>query len=578
VVVCLVAAAGFLFVAGSQLDYINGQRRQMQLVSNEPLENAPPSLAFATVAMGAFRGLVVDILWMRADRLKEQKQFFDAKQLAEWITVLQPRFASVWTFHAWNMAYNISVCIPASQPAERWRWVKNGYELLRDRAIPLNPKSPGLYQEMARIFHHKIGSVSDDAHKYYKLQLAAAMEPLLDSAAGDYFDALAAAPEEFEQAAADPGIADIIAALREADDKFDDTHAFAGNYLLLRRNPAAFKPAAIEAVDAFRGTQALKELDVFAKARQLRNAWKLEPELMRRLNGIYGPSAEKDPDSHLPLDWRHPATHSLYWAVRGLQAAGDQQYSIEQTNTDRMVGHSLQELFYNGRIFIYSVPPDKAAEEEVPLGGRDIFLRPDLRMFEPCNEARLATLEKYKTLDAGSYESLQNGHRNLLKNAVLLFYQAGLEKKAGRIYDRMRELYPLDEFKVPLVAFVRNKIREELKTIGVNDAKQIVIMLLREGYFRYALRDDDEASGREKMAREVYDDYQGRYSDRDRIDLPDFRLLRYFALMDFLNDWQFPLSLRRSLLARIRLERPELAGQLQRQEKELMEKAVDSSQ
>ncbi len=77
-----------------RLDSISSARQEMGLVSNEPLENAPPSLAFATVAMGAFRGIVVDILWMRADKLKEKGQFFDAKQLAEWISILQPRFAA----------------------------------------------------------------------------------------------------------------------------------------------------------------------------------------------------------------------------------------------------------------------------------------------------------------------------------------------------------------------------------------------------------------------------------------------------------------------------------------------------
>ncbi len=141
----------------------------------------PPSLAFATVAMGAFRGLVVDILWMRADKLKEEGQFFDARQLAEWITKLQPRFAAVWEFHAWNMAYNISVAIPATQPEQRWRWVKNGYELLRDEGIPLNPKSIQLYRELARIFQHKLGGVSDDCQEYYKLQFAEEIGPLLES-------------------------------------------------------------------------------------------------------------------------------------------------------------------------------------------------------------------------------------------------------------------------------------------------------------------------------------------------------------------------------------------------------------
>jgi len=113
--VCIVLSVGLLIAAGLQLDPINRQRQEMGLIIDTP-ENIPPSLVFATIATGAFRGLVVDVLWMRADRLKDEGQFFDARQLAEWITILQPRFASVWEFHAWNMAYNISVAIPANQP------------------------------------------------------------------------------------------------------------------------------------------------------------------------------------------------------------------------------------------------------------------------------------------------------------------------------------------------------------------------------------------------------------------------------------------------------------------------------
>ncbi len=178
---CVAIAAALLVAAGSQLDSISKQRKTMGLTMDVNLEGAPPSLVFATVAMGAFRGLVVDILWMRADKLKEEGQFFDARQLAEWITMMQPRFAAVWEFQAWNMAYNISVTIPASQPEQRWQWVKNGYELLRDKGIPLNPKSIELYRELGRILQHKIGGVSDDAHEYYKLQLAESIGPLLFS-------------------------------------------------------------------------------------------------------------------------------------------------------------------------------------------------------------------------------------------------------------------------------------------------------------------------------------------------------------------------------------------------------------
>ncbi len=596
--VCIVLAVALLICAGMQLDFINSQRWEMRLISNEPLENAPPSLAFATVAMGAFRGLVVDVLWMRADRLKEQGQFFDAKQLAEWITMLQPRFASVWEFHAWNMAYNISVAIPETQADQRWRWVKNGYELLRDEGIVLNPKSIILYRELAKIFQHKIGGVTDDAHKYYKLQLAMAMGPLLGSADNQYFSAderyfhaLAEAPAEWQQIVKDADVAPLITALESADKAFADRDGFVSNYLSLRQNPSRFNPEAFKIIDNFRGTKALKKFDIFAKAYHLRHTWKLDPVLMRELNKNYGPIDWDDPNKHLPLDWRHPDAHAIYWAVKGLQAAGKEEFSVDEINTDRIVNHSLQSLFRNGKIFVYDVPADvpsgsssgsafaangkMGSASEVPAARvKEVFLRSDLRMFEPYNKSVLAIVEKYKGIKKrGSYESLRTGHRNMLENALFSFYQAGHRHQAQRIYNQLRQLYPRDEFKVPLIVFTRSRLRKELRFIGLNNAREIVQMMLRESYFRYAVRDDEEAFGREKMAKEVHDRYQSMYLDENRIDLPDFKLLRYFALLDFLNDQQYPPNLRRNLLGRIKVEKPRLFEELMRQEENLLKQS-----
>jgi hypothetical protein len=561
----------------------------MKLVSNEPLKNAPPSLAFATTAMGAFRGLVVDVLWIRAEKLKQENQFFDAKQLAEWITTLQPRFAQVWVFQAWNMAYNISAAIPATEPEERWRWVKNGYELLRDQGIPLNPKSMGLYLELARIFQHKIGSVSDDAHKYYKLRLAEAMEPLIELADQQRFKELAEAPTDLQKVFSDPNMAPLVTTLKSADEAFTDDSKFVSNYLSLRQTPRKFKPQAFEVIENFRGTAALQKLDTFAKAYQLRNNWKLEPALMQQINETYGPRDLDDPNKRLPLDWRHPATHALYWAVKGLQSAGKEDFSIDEANTDRFINQSLQELFRNGKIFIYNVPvgstsspqseaaetSQTAADNKLLSANRQIFLRPDLRMFEPYNKSTLSIIEKYKDRREATYESMQIGHRNMLKNAVFSFYQAGHIQQAQKIYDQMRELYPKDEFKVPLVIFVRNRLREELQSIDITHAKEIITMMLRESYFRYAMHDDDEAFGREKMAEEVHKHYQSvrGNEEENRIGLPDFALLRYLALMDFLNDPQYPQSIKLALRNRIRVERPELAEQLEKQQENFFKQA-----
>jgi hypothetical protein len=583
---CVVLAVVLLIAAGMQLDSINRRRQDMGLIIDTP-ENIPPSLAFATIATGAFRGLVVDVLWMRADKLKDEGQFFDARQLAEWITILQPRFASVWEFQAWNMSYNISVAIPATQPDQRWRWVRNGYELLRDEAIDkYKLKNITLYRELARIFQHKIGGVSDDAHKYYKIQLAMSMEPLLaseDNQLGPednrYFDALAEAPSSWSEIISDPNVASLVKALKSADGSFSDDNEFVGRYLSLRQDSRRFKPEVGRTIDDFRGSDALKKFDLFAKAWQLRKIWKLDPVLMRDLNKIYGPIDFTDPNTHLPLDWRHPDSHAIYWGVKGLQIAAREQsreIDIAETNTDRIVGHSLQNLFRNGKIFIrdmqFQVPVEGSQETETQIY-KEIFLRPDLRMFDTYNKSVLAILEKYKD-DKGSLVSLQNGHRNMLKNAVLSFYQSGHKEKAQQIYNELRKLYDLPEFKVPLVEFARKRFFEELENIGLNDANEQVVLLLRESYFLYAIGDDEEAYGRENLAREIHDYYQGKYLDENRIDLPDIKDLQYLALRDFLDDWQFVPNLRLNLLTRIEIERPELAEKL-KPWKEQIEKQRD---
>jgi hypothetical protein len=238
---------------------------------------------------------------------------------------------------------------------------------------------------------------------------------------------------------------------------------------------------------------------------------------------------------------------------------------MDETNTDRIVGHSLQNLFRNGKMFIHDVPVQVPAQDGSQRTQtqvfKEVFLRPDLRMFEPYNRTVLGVLEKYK--NDSSYESLQNGHRNMLKNAVLLFYQAGHRPMAQKIYNEMRKLYPLEEFKSPAVeTYVKKRFEEELGNIAITDASEMIVAMLNEAYFRYAMRDDDEAAGRESMAKEVWDYYQSKYPDEQRIDLADFKLLRFLALQDFLEDWLYPPNLRLSLLARIEIEKPELAEQL----------------
>jgi hypothetical protein len=593
IVVAIVLLVVMLVVAGMRLDYINSQRVEMKLISNEPVENAPPSLAFATVAMGAFRGLVVDVLWIRADRLKEQGQFFDAKQLADWITTLQPRFAKVWEFQAWNMAYNISVAIPAEQPEQRWQWIKNGYELLRDKGIPLNPKSILLYRELGRIFQHKIGGFTDDDQKYYKLQLALAMQPLLGPADNAYFEALAKAPTEWSAVASDPNFEPIISRLKAADKNFLDESRFISNYLSLRQNPARFDPAAMKVIDRFRPTKALADFDVFARAWQLRHVWKLDPQLMLELNRTYGPVDFSDPNLRNPHDRPHPDLHAIYWAVKGLRVAGNvpvnepgkDRYSVDEENTDRIVAHSLQNLFRAGKIYIYDIPappPETGGQvtdvNSAQLPAKDIFLRPDLRMFDSYSKAIIAIIPKYVDPNEFSDDSHEVQMRNMYKNAVFTFYTAGHKQMAQRIYNNLRDLFPnREELASPSVdVFAKQYLKEELENMSITNVTEMVMINLREAYFRYAMRDDDESFAIEKMAEEAYLTYLTKFGEEARLQLPDFKILRYNALIDFFNDEQYPVVLRQNLLARIKIERPQLADQFRQMEEKMLQEAQPS--
>jgi len=174
----LVGLAVLLFGGSAQMQSrLNQQRGDLGLTYLAPLENAPPLLAFTTVALGGFRGLIANALWIRASDLQENEKFFEMVQLADWITDLEPHFTHVWTMQAWNMAYNISVKF--KDPEDRWRWVERGIRLLRDRGIPLNPDTALMYRELSWFFQHKMGQDLDDAHMRYKLRWAQEMQGVL---------------------------------------------------------------------------------------------------------------------------------------------------------------------------------------------------------------------------------------------------------------------------------------------------------------------------------------------------------------------------------------------------------------
>jgi hypothetical protein len=174
----LLAVAAVLLVGVSQIQKaLNHDRKELGLTRVEPLENAPPVLAFTTVALGGFRGLIANALWIRASDLQDEDKFFEMAQLADWITKLEPHYVQVWLVQAWNMAYNISVKFKDFN--DRWRWVERGITLLRDDGLRYNPNETLIYRELAWFFQHKMGQNLDDANVTYKQEWLKEMNAVL---------------------------------------------------------------------------------------------------------------------------------------------------------------------------------------------------------------------------------------------------------------------------------------------------------------------------------------------------------------------------------------------------------------
>jgi hypothetical protein len=191
-ILLLLLAVALVFGAGRFQNSLNRDRETLGLTHAAVLENAPPMLAFTTVALGGFRGLISNFLWIRANDLQQDDKFFEAAQLADWITKLEPTFTQVWIFQGWNMAYNISVKF--KDFPDRWRWVERGIELLRDDGLRYNPNSVDIYRELAWFFQHKMGANMDDANMYFKNEWAGEMKTFFGPN-GTNFDRLLNPPD-----------------------------------------------------------------------------------------------------------------------------------------------------------------------------------------------------------------------------------------------------------------------------------------------------------------------------------------------------------------------------------------------
>lgn len=448
------------------------------------IKNAPPLVTFTTVALGSFRGLVADLLWLRAGSLQEKGSYFEMVQLARWITDLQPTFSGATAYLAWNMAYNISVTCSSFE--DRWRWVNEGIKLIRDQAIEYNPEDPVLYKELAWIFQHKLGNIMDDANLFYKNRLAI----LITNVAGikPDWEAMAAAPENERAFMKEyPEDSRVWKAARAAG--FED---YAALYTAFKQpEPSALPQAFLNRIAD--DEELTKKLNAYFHAEYLRERLKLDPKVIVEINSEYG-----------EMDWRVPESQAIYWATMGIKRTPGHK----DLSCDRIITQSLYEAFRSGRILMI----DEQAFESITLV-------PNLKLVDAVFDRFVKVQEIYEKDNPMS--TFRSARINFIKDAITTLYNYGSFSKAAEYYKKLQAEEP-GTHKMPLEGFVMEQWAEEVRDASVKKASEIVSGLIFRSVYYLIYNDHDAAVANERMARYIYNKYQREMGDQPRTSLPPY--------------------------------------------------------
>ncbi len=573
----ILLGVGLLATAVWRTGPINRMRQEYRIAITNPFEDEAMQAEFRipTVALFTFRSLAIDYLWIRADELQHEGQYFDALHLARLICALQPHLQSVWDYRSYNMAYNISVSMPTWP--ERWNWVEAGYKLLRDEALVFNPRSPMLHEKLGWIFEHKIGAISDDAHYYYKLRLASDIMPLLapidseniarDSRiTNEELAALAGVTHSWEELQKDADIAALVGKIKAAVPAFSQEKALWEGLIQFRMKPGDYPPALHQVIADYKGTKFLRNLDLFVRAQELRRKWKMDPRKMLDLNIKYGPVDYRQGDQRLSLDWRLPYSMALYWGVEGLRFA--EPATDPALRLHRIVYHSLQFMYHYGYLQLYNFQPvaritrgeagQEIFEKQKEFEMR-IFTSQDLTMFPVAFQATQDVLQEF--IDKGERipKGVEHGAINLAKSGIMSFYLAGYKPWAQQYLNYLRERFADQaEFKVDLEAFVAEEMKQVVKDTAPKNTNDMINSFLRQSYYDYAIGNDDLASANERHAERLHKLCRLKFNESgERLYLPDFPEMRWLGMKNFLMDTAVDPDVKGLLLKRLKIEQPE---------------------
>jgi len=161
ILVVLLVIGGFANAA------FRGARERENIQETAGVE--PPTELVGALLLGGFRGIAINLLWLHARNLQDEKKYYEIPAVCELLLTLQPNIPDVWAFHSWNLAYNITVKWQA--PEDKWRWVKSGMKVIEKGAERI-PNNFLLEHTAGWLYLHKCGDETGDrCAPYYRQRI-----------------------------------------------------------------------------------------------------------------------------------------------------------------------------------------------------------------------------------------------------------------------------------------------------------------------------------------------------------------------------------------------------------------------
>ncbi len=448
----------------------------------------PPTIALTTQVVGPLRGLISNGLWWRAVRLQDEGNYFEAIQLADWISSLQPKLTRVWTYQSWNMAYNISAEIEDREG--KWQWILQGISLLRDKGLRYNPRDFVISTEIGQTIMQKVGNDPGNS-RYFQLQWAKIMSRYLQAGDHEELEAIVEAPDQEDKLRAAAGVAALLEQADRVGVDLFDLDLLQGREERL----AQLTGGARELLASEEHAAARELVRLYLVKKGLREEAKLDSKHMLVIDKKYG-----------PFDWRLYHAHVVYWCARESYEA----YEGREDYHHGYVRQAIVESFYDGQLLFFD-------DNGMSTG-------PNLGIIKNAHDY----LAEYLDQQPGD-----SGARGLNKEfhewAIPILYTSMYEHEAEELFEDYKENFlPVEEReKWTFESFVEAKAPELLKTSERTRRDQaLVMMALQKAFYWAASGDEFKGKGFENLAKVLWRGNQKRYVNNPDRQLPPLTKMR----------------------------------------------------